>query len=78
MIQFRKLFTWRRNVASYSRIQARFYKSGTSDHLEHNENKDYWGVLLENIDDAQFKGARALDFACGKGRNVRNLLSLAQ
>jgi len=59
-------------------MQTRFYKSGTSDHLEHNENKDYWGVLLEGIDDGQFKGARALDFACGKGRNVKNLLSLAQ
>ena len=78
MIQFRKLLAGRRNVASYSKMQTRFYKSGTSDHLEHNENKDYWGVLLDGIDDSQFKGARALDFACGKGRNVKNLLSLAQ
>jgi len=78
MIQFRKLLAGRRNVASYSKMQTRFYKSGTSDHLEHNQNKDYWGVLLDGIDDSQFKGARALDFACGKGRNVKNLLSLAQ
>lgn len=59
-------------------MQSRFYESGTSDHLEHNENKDYWGVLLESVGDTQFRGARALDFACGKGRNVKNLLSLAR
>ena len=78
MSRFGKLFTRRQNVASYSKMQSRFYKSGTSDHLEHNKNKDYWGVLLESVDDTQFRGARALDFACGKGRNVKNLLSLAE
>lgn len=78
MSKFRKLFNRHRNVTSYSKMQSRFYKSGTSDHLEHNDNKDYWGVLLESVDDTKFRGARALDFACGKGRNVKNLLSLAQ
>ncbi len=58
-------------------MQSRFYRSGTSDHLEHNDNKDYWGILLSNVDDEHFRGARALDFACGKGRNIKNLLSLA-
>lgn len=78
MSQIRNLFSRRRNVASYSKMQTRFYKSGTSDHLEHNENRDYWEILLESVNESYFRGARALDFACGKGRNVKNLLSLAQ
>ena len=47
--------------------------------LEHNENKDYWDILLGLIKDQQaWKGKVALDFGCGKGRNVTNLLSLSE
>jgi len=78
MSKIRNLFASRHNVASYSKMQTRFYKSGTSDHLEHNDNQDYWGILLEGVSDTQCRGGHALDCACGKGRNVKNLLSLAR
>lgn len=77
MRKFRTLFSKPNDIASYSKMQSRFYRLGTSDHLEHNENGDYWSVLLSNVDDAHFRDGRALDFACGKGRNVKNLLKLA-
>ncbi len=65
------------NSKTYSRMQARFYKRGTSDHLEHNANSYYWGILLADVNRENYDGRRALDFACGKGRNIRNLLTLA-
>ena len=53
-------------------MQEKFYKKGTSDYEEHNENKDYWELLLGNIE----KNGKAIDFGCGKGRNVGNMISL--
>jgi SAM-dependent methyltransferase len=61
----------------FSKMQAKFYKLGTSDHLEHNSNPDYWEILLSDVNGENYDGRRALDFACGKGRNINNLLSLA-
>lgn len=78
MREFKLPFLRPRNAKSYLKMQSLFYKSGTSDHCEHNNNKDYWKILLSNVDNHHFDGARALDFACGKGRNVRNLQSLAK
>jgi SAM-dependent methyltransferase len=65
------------NSTSYSRMQKKFYARGTSDHIEHNANLDYWNILLRGVNNENFAGKSALDFACGKGRNVKNLLSLA-
>lgn len=63
----------------YTAMQKRQYLArGTSNHPEHNKNKDYWDVLLKDIKEKQlWENKKALDFACGKGRNVTNLLSLA-
>jgi len=62
----------------YTSMQRGAYALGTSNHLEHNDNPDYWKVLLGPISGASWDGKKALDFACGKGRNVINLHSLAK
>jgi SAM-dependent methyltransferase len=63
----------------YTAMQKIVYASGTSDHLEHNANEEYFSVLLKRIttNKSLWAGKKALDFGCGKGRNVRNLLGLA-
>lgn len=53
----------------YTKLQKDFYKKGTTNHEEHNNNQDYWDILLGG----DFVGGNALDFGCGKGRNVTNL-----
>lgn len=62
---------------NFIKMQKKLYRRGTSDHLEHNDNWDYWRILLGDIT-KNFDGSRALDFGCGKGRNISNLLSLAK
>ncbi len=63
----------------YTHMQKQFYMGGTTNHIEHNANPDYWDILLGDLKDGEkFKGKKALDFACGKGRNVTNLLSLCE
>jgi SAM-dependent methyltransferase len=58
----------------------RTYNPGTNNHPEHNSNPLYWDLLLGDIksDTEKFKNKVALDFGCGKGRNVTNMLSLAE
>lgn len=66
---------WKYGVNRYTAMQKAAYARGTSDHPEHNENPDYWEILLRNVADntAYWDGKKALDFACGKGRNIHNL-----
>ncbi len=64
---------------SYTNMQRSQYHTGTTNHLEHNHNPKYWDVLLGDLKDTdRWKGKNALDFACGKGRNVTNMLSLCE
>ena len=61
----------------YTQMQKRAYSSGTSNHEEHNNNEDYWDILLGDLKNkTNWDGKVALDFACGKGRNVSNMLNL--
>ena len=61
----------------YTRMQKEHYDVGTSNHEEHNENSDYWNILLSDVKDNEYwKGKRGLDFACGKGRNVISMYGL--
>ena len=53
------------------------YRAGTNNHENHNANDAYWKVLLRDVD-SRFDGKIGLDFGCGKGRNVTNMLSLAK
>jgi len=61
----------------YTQMQKRVYGFGTSNHDEHNTNPDYWDILLSDLKNKiSWKNKVALDFACGKGRNVTNMLSI--
>ena len=61
----------------YTIMQKGQYYNGTSNHLVHNDNPDYWDILLGDLKKKEFwKNKKALDFACGKGRNVTNMISL--
>jgi SAM-dependent methyltransferase len=61
----------------YTQMQIRTYAPGTSNHDEHNTNPDYWDILLSDLKDKNlWEDKVALDFACGKGRNVTNMLSI--
>ena len=61
-------------------MQYNQYYNGTNNHECHNSNPYYWSILLKDIIAKKefWDGKRALDFGCGKGRNVSNLLSLAK
>lgn len=62
----------------YTKMQKKQYSNGTSNHSEHNSNDDYWNILLDDIKNKDaWKDKVGLDFGCGKGRNVTNLLDLA-
>lgn len=55
----------------YKEMQKSFYNSaGMSNHLEHDKNPDLHRILLAPAD-----GDTVLDFGCGKGRNILNLLT---
>ena len=59
----------------YTKMQKKQYSNGTSNHSEHNSNDDYWNILLDDIKNKDaWKDKVGLDFGCGKGRNVTNLL----
>jgi ubiquinone/menaquinone biosynthesis C-methylase UbiE len=63
----------------YTQMQKHEYRNGTSNHQEHNSNDDYWNVLLGDVKNSDdWKNKVALDFGCGQGRNVTNLLSLSE
>ncbi len=58
-------------------MQKSAYAGGTSNHEEHNTNPDYWNILLGDLQTKEkWDGRVALDFACGKGRNVTNMFNL--
>jgi len=65
---------WTKGVRYFTAMQMAVYQQGTTDHLEHNDNPDYWDLLLGIVKQKEFSGKNALDFACGKGRNIENLL----
>jgi len=65
------------NDNKYTNMQKNAYSHGTSNHDEHNTNPNYWEILLGDLQNGEkWKGKIALDFACGRGRNVTNMLNL--
>jgi len=62
----------------YTKMQKAQYAKGASNHLEHNDNPDYWDILLEPLKYDKWDNKKAPDFGCGKGRNIENLLKLAE
>lgn len=68
----------------YTNMQRNYYDSTAhimeiENHRKHNSNPDYYGLLLKEISDnpENWKNKVALDFGCGCGRNVKNLVELA-
>lgn len=49
-------------------------------HIQHNDDPEYWDILLKEIKNnkSYWKDKYALDFGCGCGRNIKNLLDLAE
>ena len=48
----------------YTMMQKGQYYNGTSNHLDHNNNPDYWDVLLGDLKDSnKWTNKIALDFA---------------
>ena len=66
------------NLNTYISNLDTFYHEGTSNHEEHNNNPNYFNQLLKKISDdpEKWTNKTALDFGCGKGRNVINLRNL--
>lgn len=52
----------------------------TRNHKQHNDDPEYWDILLKDIvvDPSFWENKHALDFGCGCGRNIENLLNLAK
>jgi tRNA1(Val) A37 N6-methylase TrmN6 len=42
-------------------------------HMFHNNNPEYWSILVKDTEDPSFKNKIGLDFGCGCGRNILNL-----
>ena len=65
----------------YTIMQRNYYdnegKTGNmnkSNHGVHNDNPDYWNVLINDTIDPEYQEKTGLDFGCGCGRNVINLV----
>lgn len=68
----------------YTEMQKQYYNStadimAIENHRGHDSNPDYYGLLLKEVSENPefWKDKTALDFGCGIGRNVDNLLKLA-
>ena len=66
-----------KGATDYATMQKMHYETTShlmiENHQFHNANPDYMGILLQPIFD--MGGGFALDFGCGHGRNVQNLLA---
>ena len=64
-------------AGDYAKMQKEQYETTShlmiGNHRSHDNNPDYKGILLAPI--FKMKGGVALDFGCGHGRNVQNLLA---
>lgn len=65
------------NTYKYNIRQKLAYLPGTSNHEVHNDNPDYWNILLSplTLDPEKYRDKLALDFGGGKGRNIMNIES---
>jgi SAM-dependent methyltransferase len=50
-------------------------RMNVENHRGHNANPDYWNILVMDTGDQSYKDKVGLDFGCGCGRNVQNLVS---
>lgn len=64
-------------------MQKNYYEGETSgmkimNHSQHNSNPDYWNILLGPLQTGDWTDKTILDFGCGCGRNVLNVLERFQ
>lgn len=69
-----------RTIDDYTEMQRNFYvaenfRMRIANHKQHNDNPDYWNVLLEPLKTGDWSNKRVLDFGCGCGRNVANIIN---
>lgn len=66
------------DLNKYTSMLDNVYRLGTNNHENHNSNPEYHSILLKSIiDNPKFWNSKsALDYGCGKGRNITNLLKL--
>lgn len=71
------------NNEEYLKIQKEFFQNThhlmtINNHHVHNSDPEYWDILLGNIKKSpdNWVGKKALDFGCGCGRNLKNLISI--
>jgi SAM-dependent methyltransferase len=72
------------NNNRYTRMQYKEYDIrghliNINNNQHQNNNNDYWNIILSDIKNNPnfWKNKKALDFGCGRGRNIINLLNLA-
>lgn len=66
--------------SDYTNMQLSYYDEtahimNQENHSVHNKNPDYWSLLLSPFAEGDWKDKKALDFGCGCGRNVINVLN---
>jgi ubiquinone/menaquinone biosynthesis C-methylase UbiE len=66
----------------YTQMQKTYYDGqGSSgnmnrdNHKQHNNNPNYWNILISDTIAPEYKEKVGLDFGCGCGRNVMNLVN---
>jgi SAM-dependent methyltransferase len=68
------------NEQDYLTMLKTFFENETpmmkiDNHAAHNNNPDYWDILLGPLKDGDWSEKTTLDFGCGCGRNVQNILN---
>ena len=65
---------------NYTIMQKKYYDNegitgnmNRENHMPHNDNPDYWNILVKDTENSSFLDKIGLDFGCGCGRNVLNL-----
>lgn len=64
----------------YVSMQKSFYEAETplmavDNHKQHNSNPDYWDILLGPLSEGDWSSKKVIEFGCGCGRNIENILS---